>query len=163
MNNQRFSDETSEWESRIVSSPMSITDLPEVVEIELTTIYSPWSGEMFRKEIESRNPGLKTFRFKSQLIGYFCFWRVLNEAHLLNLALHADFRGKGLGRFLMRNLEQTCNEMEISKILLEVAETNFVAIKLYKNFGFVKVGIRKKFYQETGDDAILMEKRLQRG
>lgn len=162
MNDQGFSEETSEWESRIVLSSMSMTDLPEAVEIERTTIYSPWSGEMFQKEIEARNPGLKTFRLKNRLVGYFCFWKVLNEAHLLNLALHVDFRGKGLGRFMMRNLEQTCKEMEISKILLEVAETNYVAIKLYKNCGFVKVGIRKRFYQETGDDAILMEKRLQR-
>jgi ribosomal-protein-alanine N-acetyltransferase len=162
MNNQRLSDETSEWKNRIVLSSMAMTDLPGAVEIEQTTIYSPWSREMFQKEIEAKNPGLKTFRLENQLIGYFCFWKVLNEAHLLNLTLRSDFRGKGLGRFLMRRLEQTCKEMDISKIVLEVAETNYVALALYKNCGFIKVGVRKRFYQETGDDAILMEKRIQR-
>jgi [ribosomal protein S18]-alanine N-acetyltransferase len=140
---------------------MTEDDLRETLEIEGTTIYSPWSRDMFLREIERQNPGLIVFRVENRLIGYFCFWKVMDEAHLMNVSLHFDFRGKGLGRFLMNYLGDTCEQMEISRILLEVAETNHVAIKLYKKCGFVKVGIRKRFYEQTGDDAILMEKLIQ--
>lgn len=147
-----------DWSDVVVASKMSESDLPEAVKIEQTTIYSPWSLDMFLKEIERQNPGLIVFKVETRLIGYLCFWKVMDEAHLLNVSLHADFRGKGLGKFIMNYLENTCAQIGLSKILLEVAQTNHPAIKLYKKCGFVKVGLRKKFYQETGDDAILMEK-----
>lgn len=150
------------WEQLVISSAMSMEDLPQVMEIERTTIYSPWSKDMFRQEINDKNPGLISFKCGAKLIGYFCFWKVLNEAHLLNLSVNIDFRGRGVGQFIMNQLEITCNNMDISLILLEVAETNYAAIKLYKECGFVHTGIRKKFYIVTGDDAIIMEKRLQR-
>jgi len=147
-----------DWPDVVIASPMSESDLPETVEIEQTTIYSPWSRDMFLAEIERQNPGLIVFKVENRLIGYLCFWKVMDEAHLLNVSLRVDFRGKGLGKFIMDYLENTCRQIGLSKILLEVAETNHLAIKLYKKCGFVKVGLRKGFYQETGDDAILMEK-----
>jgi [ribosomal protein S18]-alanine N-acetyltransferase len=152
---------TIDWSDIVIASPMSENDLPETMEIERTTIYSPWSRDMFLNEIERENPGMTVFKVQGQLIGYYCFWKVLDEAHLLSVCLHFDFRGKGLGKFLMDYIENTCQTMGLSRILLEVAKTNHPAIKLYKKCGFVKVGLRKRFYQETGDDAILMEKFIQ--
>ena len=137
---------------------MSESDLPETLEIEQTTLYSPWSRDMFMTEIARQSKSLTVFKVENRLIGYLCFWKVMDEAHLLNVSLHADFRGKGLGKFIMDYLENTCNQNGLSRILLEVAGTNYTAIKLYKKCGFVKVGLRKGFYRETGDDAILMEK-----
>jgi [ribosomal protein S18]-alanine N-acetyltransferase len=150
--------QTIDWSDIVIASPMSENDLPETMEIERTTIYSPWTEDMFLNEIERENPGMKVFKVQGQLIGYYCFWKVLDEAHLLSVCIHLDFRGKGLGKFLMDCLENTCQTMGLSRILLEVAKSNYTAIKLYKKCGFVKVGLRKKFYKETGDDAILMEK-----
>lgn len=149
------------WSDIVVAAPMSENDLPDIVQIERTTIYSPWSGEMFRREIERKNPGLIVVRSKNRIAGYFCFWQVLDEAHLLNFSLRVDLRGKGLGEYLMNYLENKCRNMGLSRILLEVASTNYHAIKLYKKCGFVKVGLRKRFYEQTGDDAILMEKMIQ--
>ncbi|MFH0961021.1 MAG: ribosomal protein S18-alanine N-acetyltransferase [Pseudomonadota bacterium] len=153
--------QTIDWSDIIIASPMSENDLPETMEIEKTTVYSPWSRDMFLSEIERENPGMVVFKAQNKLIGYLCFWKVLDEAHLLSVCLHFDFRGKGLGEFLMNYLEKKCKKMGLSRILLEVAATNYQAIKLYKKCGFVKMGLRKKFYKETGDDAILMEKLIQ--
>jgi len=162
MNSDKYNCGNIIWDRLITHSSMSENDVAEAVEIERTTIYSPWTGDMFLKEIGGKNSGLTAFKFENRLIGYFCFWKVFDEAHLLNLSLHVDFRGKGLGRFLINCLEEACKSMDISKIILEVAETNYAAIKLYNKCGFIRVGLRKRFYEETGDDAILMEKRIQR-
>ena len=160
MDHETSLDAAITWENLVTALPMSSEDLPEAMAIERTTIYSPWSEYMFQTEINQKNLGLITFRIKGQLVGYFCFWKVLDEAHLLNLSIHVDFRGKGLGTFLMKYLEQICINMDISSILLEVAKTNYSAINLYNKCGFVRIGMRNKFYPETGDDAIVMRKRL---
>ncbi len=160
MDDETSLDAAITWEDFVTALPMSSEDLPEAMAIERTTIYSPWSEYMFQTEINQKNLGLITFRIKGQLVGYFCFWKVLDEAHLLNLSIHVDFRGKGLGTFLMKYLEQICINMDISSILLEVAKTNYSAINLYNKCGFVRIGMRNKFYPETGDDAIVMRKRL---
>ncbi|MCL5122925.1 MAG: ribosomal protein S18-alanine N-acetyltransferase [Deltaproteobacteria bacterium] len=160
MDDETSLDAAITWEDLVTALPMSSEDLPEAMAIERTTIYSPWSEYMFQTEINQKNLGLITFRIKGQLVGYFCFWKVLDEAHLLNLSIHVDFRGKGLGTFLMKYLEQICINMDISSILLEVAKTNYSAINLYNKCGFVRIGMRNKFYPETGDDAIVMRKRL---
>ena len=160
MDDETSLDAAITWENLVTALPMSSEDLPEAMAIERTTIYSPWSEYMFQTEINQKNLGLITFRIKGQLVGYFCFWKVLDEAHLLNLSIHVDFRGKGLGTFLMKYLEQICINMDISSILLEVAKTNYSAINLYNKCGFVRIGMRNKFYPETGDDAIVMRKRL---
>ncbi|MGC8657454.1 MAG: ribosomal protein S18-alanine N-acetyltransferase [Desulfomonilaceae bacterium] len=162
MNNITSLDANITWENLLVAFPMSLKDLPEVMAIERTTVYSPWSENMFMREIDQKNPGLIMFRLRGKLVGYFCFWKVLDEAHLLNLSIHDDFRGKGMGTFLMKYLEQMCINMNITSILLEVAISNYNAINLYNRSGFLRIGIRKKFYQETGDDAIVMQKRLKK-
>ena len=160
MDDETSLDAAITWEDLVTALPMSSEDLPEAMAIERTTIYSPWSEYMFQTEINQKNLGLITFRIKGQLVGYFCFWKVLDEAHLLNLSIHVDYRGKGLGTFLMKYLEQICINMDISSILLEVAKTNYSAINLYNKCGFIRIGMRNKFYPETGDDAIVMRKRL---
>ena len=162
MDHETSLDAAITWENLVTALPMSSEDLPEAMAIERTTIYSPWSEYMFQTEINQKNLGLITFRIKGQLVGYFCFWKVLDEAHLLNLSIHVDYRGKGLGTFLMKYLEQICINMDISSILLEVAKTNYSAINLYNKCGFVRIGMRNKFYPETGDDAIVMRKRLKK-
>lgn len=162
MDDETSLDAAITWENLVTALPMSSEDLPEAMAIERTTIYSPWSEYMFQTEINQKNLGLITFRIKGQLVGYFCFWKVLDEAHLLNLSIHVDFRGKGLGTFLMKYLEQICINMDISSILLEVAKTNYSAINLYNKCGFIRIGMRNKFYPETGDDAIVMRKRLKK-
>lgn len=149
-----------DWSVVLEVSGMSRTDVKDAVEIERTTIYSPWTEDMFHLEIDRQNGGLMVFRLDGKLIAYYCFWKILDEAHLLNFSVHQEFRGKGLGTFLMDHLQQVCKSMNISIILLEVAETNDAATKLYKKSGFGRVGRRKRFYRDTGDDAILMEKRL---
>ena len=149
-----------DWSVVLEVSGMSRTDIEDAVEIERTTIYSPWSEDMFRLEIDRQNDGLVVFRLEGKLVGYYCFWKILDEAHLLNFSVRQEFRGKGLGTFLMDHLQQVCKRKNISIILLEVAETNYSATKLYGKSGFVRVGTRKRFYRDTGDDAILMEKRL---
>ncbi len=91
------------------------------------------------------------------LVGYLAYSLVLEEMEVLNLGVHPDFRRRGIGRALMLDLMKRCRDLEIKRGLLDVKETNIPAKALYESLGFKKVGVRKKYYPDTREDAHLYD------
>ena len=83
---------------------------------------------------------------------------MLDEADIMNIVVRKDFRNQGIGNILLQNLIDLSKKQQITSISLEVMEENYPAIHLYKNFGFVAVGIRKKYYQDK--NGIIMKKTI---
>lgn len=142
---------------------MQPSDLDEVLAIERASFAGPWSRDMFLEEMDNRHARLMVFRREGRIVGYICFWVVLDEAHLLNIAVHPKFRGQGHGRSIMAYLESVCVEEGLNRLLLEVGRRNAAARSLYKKFGFSSIGFRKQYYAAIKDDALVMEKWLGAG
>jgi [ribosomal protein S18]-alanine N-acetyltransferase len=144
----------------IVPQPMRLSDLDDVLAIENASFAAPWSRQMFADELSNQAATVVCFTVAEKLVGYLCFWEVVDEGHLLNIAVHPKHRSDGLGSFIMDHLERTCVSRGLRRILLDVARRNVPARNLYKQCGFHAIGFRKNYYAETQDDALVMEKRL---
>ncbi len=142
---------------------MTAADLPRVVEIERKSKAHPWSEAMLRAEVEAGPVSRpKVAVIGEQVVGFIMAWFVADEVHIINLVVHPEFQRQGMAT---RLLEQVCNEAReqgAEKVFLEVRESNQKAISLYKKFGFREAGIRPQYYQDTGEDALLMIKKLGR-
>lgn len=90
------------------------------------------------------------------MIGISCTWAIVDEAHITLLGVHPEFRRQGLGMLLMWVQFQCAYQRGMKRATLEVSSSNKGAIALYKHFGFKEAGVRKKYYKDTGEDALIL-------
>ena len=143
---------------------MSEKDLDEVLEIERESFPTPWSKGLFAKELAI--PFARAFvargKDSRRVVGYLCFWLVDRETHILNLAVHPQRRRQGIGTLLLTFGVSYCRSQGVQQMTLEVRRSNLRAISLYRNFHFQPQGIRRKYYTDSGEDAILMGLNLEK-
>ena len=139
---------------------MSIDDIENVVNVENNCFTTPWSKDSFLREITENKVALYLVaKIENVAVGYIGVWRIQNEGHITNVAVHPDFRGMGIGNMLVSELLSLCEKEGIDAFTLEVRKNNLVAQNLYKQFQFVEEGIRKGYYQDTKEDAVIMWRR----
>jgi ribosomal-protein-alanine N-acetyltransferase len=138
---------------------MAGEDLDEVMKIEEVSFSSPWSRGMFLSELKD-NPFSNLLTAKlidsHQIIGYSCFWIVFGEVHIMNLAVHPDWRRKGIATRLVEKAISTSHQHAVKKLHLEVRRSNEPARRLYEKFGFQVVAVRSNYYAQPREDALLM-------
>lgn len=137
---------------------MCLYHLDDVMEIE-TACYGEhhWSRDSFVNEIDNQISEYNVAVNENQkCIGYMGLWKIIDEAHITNLAVHPDFQKQGVARLLIIKAIEKCYEEKIKFITLEVRVSNEKAKKLYEKFGFKSLGVRKKYYQDNNEDAIIM-------
>ena len=145
---------------KIVIERMTIDDIENVVNVENDCFTTPWSKDSFLREILENKVALYLVaKIENVAVGYIGVWRIQNEGHITNVAVHSDFRGMGIGNMLVSELLSLCEKEGIDDFTLEVRKSNTVARNLYKKFKFVDVGIRKGYYQDTKEDAVIMWRR----
>jgi len=143
-------------------SPMRQSDLDSVMNIEKASFPTPWSRNAFLSEIyENSRACYLVARQNGKVIGYVGIWVILDEGHITNLAVHPDFRRRGVGERLMRAIMDYARSKGAKRITLEVRVSNLGAQKLYEKLGFVSVGIRPGYYHDNGEDAMIMWKNEQ--
>ena len=135
-------------------------DLPEVVGIENISFTTPWSEILFFNEIYKQRSIARVALIDKRVIGYICANYVADEGHILNLAVHPDFRRKGIAKTLVENILEELKETDCRFLYLEVRASNNAARELYEGFGFSVVGTRKKYYNKPEEDAVIMSLRL---
>jgi len=140
-------------------SPMTLGDLPEVVEIERRSFSSPWSAESFRFELQE-NPYASLFVVRPSgggpIIGFASVWILDQELKINIIAVRADRRSKGVGACFLTYLLDFATGQGCRTASLEVRPSNEAAIRLYRSAGFQPVGRRRSYYQDTHEDALLM-------
>ncbi|WP_010098012.1 ribosomal protein S18-alanine N-acetyltransferase [Ornithinibacillus scapharcae] len=136
---------------------MEIEDIQQVMLVEIASFTSPWSEDIFKQEItENRHAFYFVMELEQKIIGYVGMWIVLDDAQITNIAILPGYRGMKLGEKLFQFALQTAIGRGVSRLSLEVRVTNIVAQKMYRKFGLVPGGIRKGYYTDNHEDAIVM-------
>lgn len=142
---------------KITLHPVTVADLEEVLALERASFQHPWNSEHILNEIDSPLSFPLLARLEGGFCaGYICPMLVLDEGHILNVAVHPSCRGRGVGRILVEAALEQFRSKGASVVYLEVRPTNTVAIALYSRCSFFITGRRKAYY-ENGEDAILMK------
>jgi ribosomal-protein-alanine N-acetyltransferase len=144
----------------LIFSPMRAEDLDAVMEIERRSFPEPWTPGLFLRELKvpfSRTVLARARNGSEQVLGYVCRWLVGGEVHILNLAVHPEWRRSRVGRALVELVLREAEERGATEVTLEVRRENAVAIALYCAFGFTERGVRHNYYGR-GADAIIMSR-----
>ncbi|AIS51734.1 putative ribosomal-protein-alanine acetyltransferase RimI [Thermoanaerobacter kivui] len=143
----------------VIIRPMEKEDVDEVLEIERLSFSIPWSKEAFISEVTKNSCARYIVaEVDNKIVGYGGFWVVVDEGHITNIAVHPQYRSKGIGSKIMEGLIDIAKKNGISAMTLEVRESNIVAQHLYAKFGFRPLGRRKGYYLDNSEDAIVMWK-----
>jgi len=142
--------------SELILREMHEDDLPEILKIERESFSTPWSEYSFLNEIYKKYAISRVAMFERNIVGYICTNYVLHEAHILNLAVHPDFRRQGIATVMMDEALKELKKKGCVFIYLEVRASNTGAIKFYELFKFKVVDVRKKYYIDPNEDALLM-------
>ena len=157
-------------QTRLLVRPMTERDLSEAANLERLSFSVPWAETLLAECLVSRldlswvleeeqTEGLQQAG-RRRIAGY-CNLRVIaGEGELMRIAVHPDLRGRGYARILMDTLVRSARERGVSVITLEVRNSNQSARNLYKSYGFVEEAVRKGYYTEPVEDAIIMGLRL---
>jgi ribosomal-protein-alanine N-acetyltransferase len=163
---------------------MTLADVPEVGALERMIFTLPWSNRAFEYELrynpmayfvvvrrssadagggeEKQHPLRGTIsRLPSKppqqpALGYGGFWLIVDEAHICTLAVHPEWRGRGLGELLLVHMVDLATTLNALVATLEVRTSNLVAQQLYRKYGFEVVGLRKGYYSDNHEDALIM-------
>ncbi|QED46378.1 ribosomal protein S18-alanine N-acetyltransferase [Cytobacillus dafuensis] len=132
-------------------------DVDEIHEIELASFSMPWTKEAFYNEFTQNKFAVYVgLEDDGKIIGYCGVWIVLDEAHITNVAILPQYRGMKLGEALMRNVMEVAANNGAKTMTLEVRVTNHVAQSLYRKLGFQDGAIRKNYYTDNQEDALVM-------
>ncbi len=138
-------------------------DLDEVLTIERASFSMPWSRGAFLYEMQQNSVArCWVGREAERVVGYLCLWEVSDELHITNVAVHPTFRRRGVARVLLGGVLDDARQRRLRLVVLEVRPSNTEARGLYDSFGFRVVGRRRGYYYDTGEDALVMEARLDR-
>jgi len=138
-------------------------DLPQVVEIEKASMPSPWSRELFEEELRRPLAHYFVVEVEGQVAGYMGYWQAPDEAHIINLAIGPAFRRRGLGEAMIERCMDFASKRGAKLATLEVREGNQAAQALYEKCRFRSIAIRKQYYSDNLEDAIVMIRELTEG
>ncbi|WP_336789407.1 ribosomal protein S18-alanine N-acetyltransferase [Paenibacillus sp. MMO-177] len=143
--------------SDLVFRSMTMADIPFIVAIEHEAFATPWTPDAFKNELTSNMfARYMVMEHDGQIIGYGGMWVIVDEAHVTNIAVRADHRGRGLGERLLSELQRTAAFFGANKMTLEVRVSNEIAQGLYRKLGFKPSGIRPAYYSDNNEDALIM-------
>ena len=165
---------------RLRLRPMRVGDIPEVMKIEVRSFSLPWTEDAFVREIEkipfSRPLVAEEVEGRNgragpavggsatggpaaggpAIVGYACWWEVKDECHITNVTVSPEARRRGVGKFLMREILKDARRRGAVRATLEARNSNGAAVSLYEGFGFSPVAMRKGYYPDNGEDALVM-------
>ena len=151
-----------ESHSPVTIRSMTIEDIDRVVQIDQLSFNLPWTRSSFRYEVAENKASRQWVaevidEGQPIVVGMLVCWIILDEAHVGTIAVHPDFRGKKIGEKLLFQAFSDFKHEEIRIVYLEVRRSNEAALALYHRFGFIEDGVRKRYYKDNNEDAILME------
>lgn len=140
---------------------MTVADIPAVLSIDRVSFPTPGSEELYRHELAGNPLAHYQVLIENQangpvIVGYAGYWLIAGEVHISTIAIHPEWRGRGLGERLLINLLLLACATAPLLITLEVRRSNRAARSLYMKYRFEEVGVRRGYYRDTGEDALLL-------
>jgi ribosomal-protein-alanine N-acetyltransferase len=135
-------------------------DMPEVLQTEQASFAQPWSEEDFLRCLRQRNCIGMVAELGEKVVGFMIYELHKTKLHILNFAVHPDFRRLGVGKQMTAKLISKLSSHRRTKITLEVRETNLSAQLFFRAQGFVALRVLRAYFEDTGEDAYLMQYRL---
>jgi ribosomal-protein-alanine N-acetyltransferase len=146
-------------QTRLHIRPMTADDLDAVLAIEQESFPTPWRREHFEHELLTPHSFPFVAESNGMIAGYVCLMSLFEEAQILDIAVAPEQRERGMARLLMDHAISVAREKKAEVLALEVRASNIAAITLYERCGFIRTGLRSKYYEGV-DDAVLMEMNL---
>ncbi|MBR2990319.1 MAG: ribosomal protein S18-alanine N-acetyltransferase [Solobacterium sp.] len=140
---------------------MTLADLDRITEMEQILLTSPWPRSAFEYELTG-NPfaDLRVYEKDGKIIGYVDWWIMYDRAEIATIGVLEEYRRSGYAQEMMDLLVNDAREKDCENVTLEVRVSNLPAIRFYEKNGFIKVNVRKNYYDDNGEDAWLMVKPL---
>lgn len=136
--------------------PMALSDLDEIMAIEKVSFNYPWSARFFLQELGVPCSRSMLAVQERKTLGYVVYWLLASDLDIHNIAVHPASRRQGVGRLLLGALIDEAKSRGLNRVTLEVRKSNAAAQQLYLSSGFVTQGIRKGYYSDDGEDALVM-------
>lgn len=130
--------------------------LPQIQRIEQQSFAVPWTEQMLRMQLQPDSHVFLTAQAEGGVVGYIGMMYVLDEGYISNVAVHPDFRRRGVADALLDALEARARALLLSFLTLEVRQSNAPAVALYEKHGYRVAGRRKNYYEKPTEDALLM-------
>jgi ribosomal-protein-alanine N-acetyltransferase len=140
---------------------MVVADIPGVLAVDQLSFPTPANELLFTHELTDNQLAhyqvlVRADEAGETLVGFAGFWLIADEVHVSTIAVHPDERGRGRGEWLFLNLLLLACELNPLLVTLEVRRGNVTAQSLYRKYRFEEVGVRRRYYRDTGEDALLM-------
>jgi ribosomal-protein-alanine N-acetyltransferase len=135
---------------------MAMEDIPFILPIESLCFGDRWSAVSFEQELDNHSSTYVVALLDGRIVGYAGFWLILEEAHVTTIAVHPERQGYRIGEQLLLRLVEDSARQGAKWMTLEVRASNVVAQKLYEKYGFTSLGRRRGYYQDDGEDALVM-------
>lgn len=136
--------------------PISETDIPAIVALEKQINSAPWSEQAFRNELGHPHGLFVVAKLDNRIVGYGGVWLVIDEAHITTVAVADEHRRKGIGKHIVTHLLSEARKRGMTCSTLEVRAGNAPAIDLYRNLGFQTTAVRRGYYPDNKEDALVM-------
>jgi len=141
--------------TEVVLRPARQADLRALCAIERASFPTPWSERLIAGELRQPDATYLVATLDGEVAGFVGMWHVLDEGHICTLAVDPRYRRRGLGELLVLAAMRHAAEIGADAVHLEYRAGNEPAARLYEKLGFVRVGLRRGYYSDTGEDAVL--------
>ena len=140
----------------IVIERMKHADVPRVMEIERQCFPIPWHESAYLTELSNRSAYYVVSKMLDKVVGYAGLWIIMDESHITTIGVDPDYRGRKIGEQLLVAMLDEALDRGARRVTLEVRERNLVAQNLYRKYGFIPAAIRRGYYTDNNENAIVM-------
>jgi ribosomal-protein-alanine N-acetyltransferase len=141
----------------VVIEDMTLDDVNGVQEVERSSFPVPWPANAFRHELtQNKNARYVVAREGDRIVGYAGLWLMVDEAHITTFAVLPEHRRRRIGERMLQRLFDVADEMGAEWLTLEVRVSNLGAQRLYEKYGFRRAGVRRRYYSDNNEDALIM-------
>lgn len=140
----------------LIICPLEDRFIDGILTVSLLSFPITWSKHSFENELDNNMARYLVALKDGVVVGFGGMWIIFDEAHITNIAVHPEYRGFYIGSSLLEGLMEICRLEGVLAMTLEVRKSNYIAQKLYLKYGFLQEGIRKAYYENNKEDAIIM-------